>query len=153
MNRRKPAAVFDTGIILQATISRTGPATKLLRQFDEGAITLFVSEELLAEMRDVLFRPSIRTKNVRYSDEGLENLLQRLEKNGVMVTRLPEHFQYERDADDEHVINLAIEAGAEFLVSRDKDLLDLASDAEFTARFPNLTILDPVAFLNRIYAE
>lgn len=80
-------------------------------------------------------------------------MLQRLEKNGVMVTRLPEHFQYERDADDEHVINLAIEAGAEFLVSRDKDLLDLASDAEFTARFPNLTILDPVAFLNRIVTE
>ena len=36
------------------------------------------------------------------------------------------------------------------LVTRDKDLLDLADDADFRDRYPKLTILDPVAFIRLI---
>lgn len=41
-------------------------------------------------------------------------------------------------------------ANATFLVSRDKDLLDLMNDPDFRGRFPDLSILDPVAFLQEI---
>ena len=52
----------------------------------------------------------------------------------------PRDLIYQRDEDDEPYINLAIEVGAQFLVSRDKDLLDLmtsyADDCkEFRQRF------------------
>ena len=55
---------------------------------------------------------------------------------------------FPRDPDDEHVLNLAIEAKARYLVSRDYDLLELMNNLEFQDRYPNLTILDPVAFLH-----
>lgn len=47
------------------------------------------------------------------------------------------------------ILNLALEAGVEYLISRDKDLLNLMNDAEFRLRYPHLNILDPVAFLSR----
>lgn len=62
---------------------------------------------------------------------------------------------YPRDPDDEPYLNLAIEAGAEFLVTRDRDLLDLMRwDREegrtFQRRFPKLKNVDPVTFLKLI---
>lgn len=152
MTLPKPTAVFDTGIILQATISDKGPAAKALRLFDEEALTLFVSVKLLEEIQTVLTRPVIRHKNARYSDADIENLLARLKAKGTLIDPLPNHFQYERDTEDEHVINLAIEAKVEYLVSRDKDLLSLMDNAEFQGRYPDLIVLDPLAFLKSIEA-
>jgi predicted nucleic acid-binding protein len=45
-----------------------------------------------------------------------------------MINEVPRVFEYPRDPNDEPYINLAIPARAKYLVSRDKDLLDLMSD-------------------------
>ena len=52
-------------------------------------------------------------------------------------------------------MNLAIEAGANFLVTRDNDLLDLMKweteeGREFRKRFPQIKILNPAAFLKEL---
>ncbi len=53
--------------------------------------------------------------------------------------------------EDEPYISLALAAEAQYLVSRDNDLLALSGTSSeavlFRKRFPMLTILDPVAFL------
>ena len=54
---------------------------------------------------------------------------------------------FPRDPKDEPYINLALAANADYLVTRDNDLLDLMNDSDFRQQFPGLTILDPVAFL------
>jgi predicted nucleic acid-binding protein len=50
-------------------------------------------------------------------------------------------------------INLAIAAAADYLASRDKDLLDLMQDLDFTTRFPGIRVLDPVSLLREIELE
>lgn len=70
----------------------------------------------------------------------------------------PRRFTYPRDPKVELYINLALAAGATYLVSRDNDLLDLMRwDTEegraFQKRFRFLKIVDPVAFLNEIEAQ
>ena len=60
---------------------------------------------------------------------------------------MPSLFSLPRDPDDEPYLNLAIAAGADYLVTWDKDLLDLMQDASFRAQYPRLTILNPVALL------
>jgi predicted nucleic acid-binding protein len=50
-------------------------------------------------------------------------------------------------------VNLALVTGSRLIVSRDKDLLSLMDLAQpegkdFRARFPDLRILNPVAFLS-----
>ncbi len=49
--------VFDCMIYLQAVISESGPSSALLRLVESNAVRLFVSHEILAEVRDVLSPP------------------------------------------------------------------------------------------------
>ena len=72
-----------------------------------------------------------------------------------MVRHVPRVFEYSRDPDDEPYLNLAIAARAAFLVSRDRDLLDLmtghdAESKQFRQRFRFLKVIEPVGFLNEI---
>ena len=66
---------------------------------------------------------------------------------------MPKEFSYPRDEDDEPYINLAIAAGAGFIISRDRDLLDLMTGhadkcKEFRQRFrPLKVVVEPGEFL------
>jgi predicted nucleic acid-binding protein len=60
-----------------------------------------------------------------------------------------------RDIDDEPYLKLAIEAEANYLVSRDKDLLDLMTGydnecKEFRQRFRSLAVIEPIEFLTAV---
>lgn len=68
---------------------------------------------------------------------------------------MPKQFTYARDPNDEPYVNLALAAGAQYLVTFDQDLLDLMTQAtpegkDFHQRFPGLLILTPVAFLQAL---
>lgn len=151
----KPGVVFDTGVILQAGLRPAGPAGRLMSLLDEDLFTLYASEEGIAEYQDVLTRPSIRTKNPHLTDQLAAALVERIRGCASLCAAAPNHFQYPRDPNDEHILNLAIETKAQYLVSRDNDLLDLMDENRpegraFRQRFPHLSILDPVAFLQVI---
>ena len=70
-----------------------------------------------------------------------------MERKSIVLTQVPNAYSLPRDPKDERYLNVAMAANAEFLVSRDLDLLDLMKDADFRRQFPGLTILDPAAFL------
>lgn len=46
-----------------------------------------------------------------------------------MISEVPRVFAYDRDPKDEPYINLAIAAGANYIVSWDNDILDLAESS------------------------
>jgi putative PIN family toxin of toxin-antitoxin system len=139
-------------IFLQATISETGPAAALLRLVDEGAVFLFLSREILDEVREVLSRPKLRYRNPDLTDERLDALIIRVSDKATIVNGVAQHFTFARDPKDEKYINLAVEVEAEYLVSRDNDLLDLMTGyaeecKEFRRRFRPLKVIAPVEFL------
>jgi len=68
----------------------------------------------------------------------------------VHVSDVPNVYSYPRDPDDEPYIDLAISTASRYLVTRDKDLLDLMADETFCRQFPTLTILDPVSLLREL---
>jgi putative PIN family toxin of toxin-antitoxin system len=119
---------------------------------ESSFIQLFVSREVLAEAEDVLNRPEIRAHFPDLSDEIVGAFLRRLQKFSVLVRRVPKEFSYPRDEDDEPYINLAVAAGADFIISRDRDLLDLMTGytdecKEFRQRFRPLKVVEPAEFL------
>jgi putative PIN family toxin of toxin-antitoxin system len=59
----------------------------------------------------------------------------------VVPAEVPRTLTLPRDPKDEPYLNLALAVGAQYLVSRDKDLLDLMNDGSFRQRYPDLTIL------------
>jgi putative PIN family toxin of toxin-antitoxin system len=147
-------AVFDAMTFLQAVTNRKGPAGACLALVDEGQVKLFVSADVLEEVRDVLYRPVIRNAfKKKLTDEIAQDFLDHVVDKAHAVEHVPNAFRLERDPDDEPYINLAVAARASFIVSRDKDLGDLMNDDEFRKTYPDLTIIDPAAFLKHVRAE
>ena len=147
-----PVTVFDCGVFLQGLLSKSGPAVKCLELFENDRIRLVMSEDVLAEIKDVLSRPRLRERNPNLTDEKVEGLIEMLLLKAEFVEEVPEHFTYSRDPNDEPYLNLAIETEAVFLVSRDSDLLDLMTDhsdeaKDFRRRFRKIKIVNPVEFL------
>lgn len=142
-----PGVVLDCVVFLQAVAGPTGPAAQLLGLLEEGRFTLYVSDHVLAEIEEVLKRPKVRAKNRAISDEATAALLERLARLATGVADIPTRFPLPRDPDDEPYVNLALATNADYLVTRDNDLLDLMNDATFRADHPRLTILNPVALL------
>jgi putative PIN family toxin of toxin-antitoxin system len=143
-------AVFDCMIYLQAVTNENGPAFACFRLIDEGQVTLCISADILAEARDVLTRPALQAKLPHLTPQRVAAFHQNVQAKSLVVDDVPRIVSHSRDPDDEPYLNLAVAAGATFLVSRDKDLLSLMGDADFRGRFPDLVILDPVAFLQEI---
>ena len=140
---------------LQAAARKTSPAAGCLRLAEEGFVRLYLSEEILTELSEVLSRPKVRARFPEMTDEIIVEFLDQLKSTAEIATHVPNKFTYRRDVDDEPYINLAVETDADYLVSRDKDLLDLmtgytAECKEFRQRFRPLKVIDPVVFLKEM---
>jgi uncharacterized protein len=150
-----PRVVFDCNVLLQAAARERSVAAQCLNLAESGHVQLFVSREVLAEVEDVLNRPEIRAPFPDLSDEIVGAFLKRLQKHSTLVRLVPKKFSYLRDEDDEPYINLAVAAGADFIISRDRDLLDLMTGhsdecKEFRQRFRPLRVVEPIEFLKLI---
>jgi putative PIN family toxin of toxin-antitoxin system len=150
-----PRAVFDCMIYLQATANDEGVSAKVLRLLDKKAITLFISEQILDEVNDVLSRSYIREKIPQITDQRVNALLIRLNQLAVKIVNVPDEFKYERDPKDEKYINLALVTKAEYIITFDTDLLDLMNESKeagkvFRQKYPFLKILNPMEFLTLI---
>ena len=148
-------AVFDCNIFLQAAARPLSPAAACLRLAEEGVVLLFISKDVLTEVSEVLHRPSIQKHFPELNDETVAKFLEWVKSFAKIIKKIPAKFNNPRDVDDEIYINLAIEAEAAFIISRDKDLLDLMNAytleaKEFRQRFRPLRVIEPLAFLNEI---
>ncbi|MCI0462509.1 MAG: putative toxin-antitoxin system toxin component, PIN family [Gemmataceae bacterium] len=151
----KPRVVFDCVVFLQGAARPTSPARACFELLDQGAAELCLSAEVLAEVRDVLTRPTMQKGFPLLTVEGSEAFLRNAESKAMMLASVPPVFSYPRDPKDEKYVNLAVVSGARYLVTRDNALLDLMDESrpegkDFRQRFPNLVILGPVAFLHEL---
>ena len=154
----KPGAVFDCNVYFQATRNPKGPAAELLRLLEADRFALFLTSEIWEEVRATFTDQKVRAKNRGLTDGRIDALFQLVSQHAALRDHVPERFACERDPDDAKYVNLALAAGAGYLVTRDKDLLDLMSEApsegaSFSQQFPGLTLLDPVAFLAVLRAK
>jgi putative PIN family toxin of toxin-antitoxin system len=148
-----PKAVFDAMVFLPAVANPSGPSGACLAHVRLGTLALITSPETIAELRGLLARPNIRKKFPHLSRELADAFLAEVGRMSTSIDNVPRLFAYPRDPKDEPYINLAIAAGADYLTSRDNDLLDLMKDPDFTARFPDIRVVDPASLLREIEAE
>ena len=152
---QKHRVVFDCNVFLQAAARQQSVAATCLTLAEKGLVQLFISNEVLLEIEDVLNRPEVRACFPNLNDEIAGAFLKRLKNLSDFVSDVPKTFRYSRDEDDESYINLAIEVSADFIVSRDRDLLDLMTGytddcKEFRQRFRTLKVIEPVDLLKEI---
>lgn len=147
-------AVFDCNVLLQALISPQGPSGKLLHSAKGGKLTLYVSQYVLDELREVTARPKVARK-FRLTPEVVSRFCDELIGHATLIDTVPHVFDFPRDPDDAHYIDLAVAANAALVVSRDHDLLslrDVSTEAgrDFAAQFPSIEILTPPEALRRL---
>jgi putative PIN family toxin of toxin-antitoxin system len=113
-------AVYDCNVILSG-IGWNGSARKCLKLVAERQVFLFVTDEILAEYESVI--PETLAKEV----PGIDPLpkLAWLKSKARMVEPSPLGKRRSRDGKDDIYLAGALGASAEYIVTYDKDLLDL----------------------------
>ncbi len=145
-------AVFDTNVFLQAAVSEGGPSHACWKLAEDRKIRVFVTKSILAEIEDVFTRPKVKRQFEGLSDQHVANMLRAFQNSCSHVDEPKPEFQLARDDNDAKFVDLAIVTGAEYIVTRDRDLLDLMQNTEFTSRVPLLRIANPVDFLKVVRA-
>jgi putative PIN family toxin of toxin-antitoxin system len=143
--------VFDCNVFLQALGNPNGPAGRCVDLVITGTVDLYVSPQVLEEIRDVTSRPKLIARFKLRADR-VAALLETLPKVASLVLDVPETWKYERDPDDAHYVNLALFSGARLIISRDKDLLDLMlglnpEALQLLAQYPDFRVMTPPQFL------
>lgn len=149
------AVVFDCNVLLQAAARGKSPAAACLRLAEDGYVRLYASQETLDELSEVLRRPKIKTHFPELTEAALDEFLSRLSRTVEIIKHIPRSFAYPRDVGDEPYINLAIAVKAAYIISHDKDLLDLMTGytdecKEFRQRFRPLRVVGPLEFLREV---
>lgn len=129
-----PKAVLDSTILVSAFLIKTGVSYELLQQAQAGVFTICASQEILDEVQKVLLKPRIR-KKYHYPDEAITEYVQLLGLLAELATDLPA-VHVVRDPSDDMILATALAAPAEYLVSRDKDLLSLGTREQISIVSP-----------------
>jgi len=154
MSADRPRVVYDCNVFIQALINIRGPAGRCFEKARAGEVLLFVSEFILDEIRESYLKVPTKYGVTREQSDALALAVTTI---AAFVSEVPAVFTYDRDPDDAHYVNVALTSSARLVVSRDRDLLDLMDPARaegraFLSQFPELRIVEPVAFLRELDA-
>ena len=112
--------VLDTNVLVSATIGKGKPRDLLMlarrRQF-----LLIISEQIVEEFSEILQRPGFKTtrREIREAEDALVKI-------GKMIKVTSKRKVVEEDPDDDVFINAALDGNADYIVSGDYHLLNLA---------------------------
>jgi putative PIN family toxin of toxin-antitoxin system len=133
----KPLYVFDANVVISAVLlPGSVPRLAFDRAYEQGHILL--SQPIINELDDTLRRPHL--EKYIHEDQRIHFLVTLLHE--AHIVRVTETITDCRDPKDNKYLELAHEAGAECIVTGDKDLLDLHP-------YRGVLILTPRQFLDR----
>jgi uncharacterized protein len=119
--------VADTTVLVSAFLTPRGVASQLLRRGREGSLQIVVAVPIIEEMQDRLLHRRRLRRAYGYSDDRVRRFQRLLEMTTSVLTDLPPVRGVVRDPNDDMVVACALEAGADYIVTRDKDLLSLGA--------------------------
>jgi len=139
--RGRQRVVLDSNVWISAILKREGAPAQLVRRVLERGIPVF-SAATFAELETRLWRP----KFDRYLSMELRRRILHDANAAAFWVEIPGELMdrtWSRDADDDHFVRAALAARAEWLVSGDRDLLDIQSPAGLRIVSPAQAIGDP----------
>ena len=118
-----PKLVIDTNTFVSAFFWK-GNETELLKKIEKGRARLYLTEEILNEIEDVLERPKFR-EIARTASLTSTEIIQKIVSLSHLVVGPRLNITACRDKKDNKFLECAVHAKAHYLVSGDKDLLCL----------------------------
>ena len=132
-------AVPDTNVLVAAAIKPTGLCRELLDAALGREWQPVVSPLLLSELDEVLRRPKF---SARLPDDAIQEFIAGIAAISEIATDPPPATTRSRDHKDDYLLELAIAADVDVLISGDQDLTDLTH--------PGILIQTPRDFLTSI---
>lgn len=119
MAEKPPKAVLDTNILISALVYG-GKPEQVYNLVLEKQITAITTNILVAELLEGLI------KKFNFEQRRIEQL-ERIIKKHFIVVRPKKIIKLARDEDDNRVLEAAVEGDCSYVVTGDKDLLELES--------------------------
>ena len=130
-------AVLDTNVLISATLS-DGPPYQILELAEDGTITSVTSPGIIEETRDVLTRD-----RVPFAEEQVDDFIEKVLSVSQGVAPKTSLQVIEDDPDDDKIVECAVAAGADYIISGDSHLLSLEE-------YDGIPVLSPADFLDQI---
>jgi hypothetical protein len=136
---KKVKVVFDTNVWISIFLKKA-----IGKEFTEifEKVEVYVTRGLLEEISRVLVYPKIE-ELLELSGVSKSGILQRIVENSALVNPRFKFRVIEEDPEDDKVLDCALQAHAEFIVSGDRHLLKLR-------KFRDVRILSPRGFLDAL---
>ncbi|TXL73542.1 putative toxin-antitoxin system toxin component, PIN family [Vineibacter terrae] len=128
--------VLDTNVVVSGLMLPASRPGRILAAWEAGLFLLVTSDDLLAELADVLDQPKIR-RRVRWSKDSIDDYVSTMRAFSHVVNARQYRRPIVRDINDDIVLATMVAGRADWLVTGDKDFLVLAEG------YP---ILSPAAF-------
>jgi len=111
--------VLDTNIFI-STFYWDGNSEKIINRIIEGVDELFISDQIITEISNVMARPKFKTKH-----ETITGYIKAIEKSSKKIFIDGKIKGICRDKDDDDKLECAILSNADFIITGDDDLLVL----------------------------
>lgn len=113
----------DTNVLISATFW-DGNESEIIRRAEAGEIQIFISPDILDEFEDVLLWDKFELK-IEEMNKTVEEVIGKLMSIAIMVKPKKAVNVVRHDPDDNKILECAIEAEADYIISGDRHLLDL----------------------------
>jgi len=134
-------AVVDANVLISSVIAPLGPSRRIFNSWRDGTFVLVTSPGILEEVTRRLAHPRI-AKRYSITAEDRAAVLRLLTAEAT-ITPGSREVSVTRDPTDDKVIAAALECGAGYIVTGDKDLLTLG-------KYEGVGILTPARFISAI---
>lgn len=131
--------VLDANLFVSAAIASQGKPAQVLDAWRASRFSLVIREDILGEIREVLFRPHIQKRH-QWAQEQIESFLSGLRELATVTPGELEVSAVTDDPDDNMYLACALEGEADYIVSGDQHLLKLGA-------FEGTQIVTPAQFL------
>jgi len=116
----KLKVVVDTNVYIATALRPGSLSDDALRLIYKGYAELYYSNETLAELKNQL-----SSERFQIDSKIIQLILGNIEAEGIFVKTLPVEERRLRDPNDLHIIECAVAARANLIITFDKDLLSL----------------------------
>lgn len=132
--------VLDTNVLLSGLMAPAGTPGRVVAAWFEARFDVVMSLEQLGEIGRALGYPKIRRK-LGWDEQRIEQFIRQLYLRAEIVELRPTAIEIPRDPHDVPILATLTAAGADILVTGDRDLLELRE------RYP---IQTPAEFVRRL---
>lgn len=139
---RKLRAVVDTNLIISGIFGKDSLSARLQNLWTTQKFELATSVEILREVSRVLQYPRIK-QHFKPKDETIRHFFRLVFRKAVVTKGLYQTDRITEDPTDNMFLACALEAEADFIVSRDPHLRNLK-------QFHGIQIVDVKRFLERV---